>query len=80
MKKTSKPFGLSFLTEVPAEELAHINGGRRHHKHKHPGTGSGAGSGSGSGSGSTGGGAGGGTMHTMAMSIPQPAFPQGDQF
>ena len=32
-KKSSdkKPFGLSFLTEVPASELAKLNGGRRRH-------------------------------------------------
>lgn len=51
-KKTVKPFGLSFLTEVPAHELAKINGGRRHHK--------------------------GPILTTMHVSMPQPAFPNGD--
>jgi hypothetical protein len=58
--KSTKPFGLTFLTEVPATELAKINGGR-HRKH-HP----------------TGGGTGGGVFTTMHVSLPQPAFPQGD--
>ena len=50
-KSTSKPFGLSFLTEVPANELVKINGGRRHH---------------------------GPVFTTMHVSMPQPAFPSGD--
>jgi hypothetical protein len=31
-KDAPKPFGLAFLTEVPASELAKVNGGKHHHK------------------------------------------------
>lgn len=72
MKNTPKPFGLEFLTEVEQQK---VNGGRhRHHHPKHP---------------------hpphpptptppapplGGGTFHTMAISMPSTAHPQGDSF
>jgi hypothetical protein len=39
MQKTAKPFGLTFLSEVPAAELEKINGGRRHKKHPTGGSG-----------------------------------------
>jgi hypothetical protein len=75
MKKSGKPFGLEFLTEV---DMRTVNGGRHHRKHHHGG--------------STPPppappappsppvGPGGGTVHTMAVSMPQPAFPSGDSF
>ena len=74
MKKSRKPFGLAHLTEV---DMRSVNGGRHHKKHHHPG------------GGSTPpapapapppAGGGGGTLHTMAVSMPQPAFPSGDHF
>ncbi len=72
-KTSRKPFGIELLQDIPAEEMQRINGGRRRHHHH----GSGGSSGGSTGTGGTGG-TGGGVFTTQFVSMPQPAFPNGD--
>ena len=75
MSETSKPFGLSFLTEVPAAELAHVNGGQYRHRpgyHVPPAGSTGTPTPPPTGAPNPPG------LQTMYVSMPQPAFPTGD--